>query len=57
MYLGPARNALNYHKYVFNAAPDLTSPYVGDSRPSLDLAWHELLASKYHLLRAALEKV
>ncbi|KAF7957961.1 hypothetical protein EAE96_003528 [Botrytis aclada] len=39
----PAGNSIQYEKYVFNAAPNLTSPYVGKSRPSLDQAWHDLL--------------
>ncbi|KAI9658361.1 MAG: hypothetical protein M1821_002494 [Bathelium mastoideum] len=39
----PAQSAVRYKSYVFNAAPNLTSPYVGESRPQLDKAWHELL--------------
>lgn len=42
---GPAREAVRDTTYVFNAAPNLTSPYVGESRPSLDRAWHDLLRS------------
>ena len=42
---GPAREAIEDITYVFNAAPNLTSPYVGESRPSLDKAWHDLLRS------------
>lgn len=42
---GPAGEAVRDTTYVFNAAPNLTSPYVGESKPSLDRAWHDLLRS------------
>ena len=44
-FAGPAREAVRETTYVFNAAFNLTSPYVGESRPSLDRAWHDLLRS------------
>ena len=46
----PAADAVKDTTYVFNAAPNLTSPYVGESRPSLDEAWHDLLQSMIYWL-------
>ena len=36
-------DGIRKESWVFNAAPHLTSPYVGETRPSLDEAWHDLL--------------
>ncbi len=52
--IGPASEAIRDTTYVFNAAPNLTSPYVGESRPSLDKAWHDLLRSRYSAVHSRL---
>lgn len=46
-YTGPAREAIEDITYIFNAAPNIISPYVGELRPSLDKAWYDLLRSRY----------
>lgn len=45
--LGPAHQLVKHKAVKFNAVHHLTSPYVGENKPSIDQSWHKLLKSKY----------
>jgi hypothetical protein len=39
----PVRPAIHYEPLKYVVEAEVNSPYVGEPRPELDLAWHELL--------------
>ena len=43
---GPANQAVRYKAHKFNAEHNSTSAFVGEPKPSIDMAWHKLLESE-----------
>ena len=45
---GPANEAKEHVVKAFDVGPWVTSPFIGDPRPELDEAWHDLLQSEFY---------